>query len=133
MHDLAQARAALEAAARADVAIVLRSAPGAAQYAGLGFLEAVFAEAQAAVPGARSTVTLDCGDDAALAHQALRHGVRDLRFSGPKALREKLAEIAGPLGAQVSAKKPPRHALDLLHSDDPAADCDAYLAGMRAP
>jgi hypothetical protein len=131
VHDLPQAQAALEAAARADVAIVLRSAPGAAQYAGLGFLEAVFAEAHAAVREARSTVTLDCGDDGALAHQALRHGFRDLRFAGPRALCDRLAEIAAPLGAQVSAKKPPRHALDLLHSVDPLADCSAYLARFR--
>ena len=45
VHDLAQATAALRAAAAAGVPVTLWSAPGAAAYAGLGFLAAVFAKA----------------------------------------------------------------------------------------
>ncbi|HSA80461.1 MAG TPA: hypothetical protein VLE23_06535, partial [Geminicoccaceae bacterium] len=45
IHDLGQARAALAAAAELEVAIQLRSAPDAAAYAGVGYLQALGAAA----------------------------------------------------------------------------------------
>ena len=49
VHDLDQAIGALRAAATAAVPVTLWSAPGAASYAGLGFLRAVFEKAGEAV------------------------------------------------------------------------------------
>jgi hypothetical protein len=78
VHDRAQAEAALAAAAEVGCAIWLRSAPGAAGYAGVGYLKAL-----GDVLG--HEIVVDCGDDAGLAMAALRTGCRRLAFSGPAA------------------------------------------------
>ena len=65
VHDLAQATAALRAAAAAGVPVTLWSAPGAASYAGLGFLRAVFEKAGEAVPEAEHDAVIDCARAAA--------------------------------------------------------------------
>ncbi|MDP6473758.1 MAG: hypothetical protein QF449_12195 [Alphaproteobacteria bacterium] len=105
----------------------MRSAPGAARYAGLAFLKALFDGAAAACPDARHTVILDCGNDAALAHRAMVMGFRRIAFSGPRAMGGKLAQIAAKCGARLAPARTPATALDLLDSPDPAGACTAYL------
>ena len=73
VHHLEQARAALAAAAEAGCAIELRSAPGAAGYAGVGYLKALGEQAG-------QELVIDCGEDAGLAMAALRTGCRRLAF-----------------------------------------------------
>ena len=65
VHDLAQARAALAEAAGRGRAIQLRSAPDAAAYAGVGYLQALGA-------AAGHELLIDCGDDPGLVMAALR-------------------------------------------------------------
>ena len=127
VHTLGQAQAALNAAQAHGDAIALRSAPGAANYAGLAFLKALFDGAAQACPGARHSVIVDCGTDAALAHRAMVMGFRRIAFSGPGAMRDKLAQIALKCGAKIAPARPPADALDLLDSHDPAGACAAYL------
>jgi hypothetical protein len=110
----------------------LRSAPGAARYAGLAFLKALFDGAAKACPEARHTVILDCGGDAALAHRAMVMGFRRIAFSGPRAMDGKLAQIAAKCGARLAPARAPANALDLLDSADPAAACTAYLGRREA-
>jgi len=133
VHDRAQAEGALRAAAAAGVAVTLWSAPGAAAYAGLGFLAAVFDQAQAAVPEAEHVVVVDCEGSAVLAHEALGRGFAAVAFTGRGAVRETLRAIAGTQGAWLVTTRPGRGALDLVHSEAPERECAAFLAKRRAP
>ena len=58
---LDHARAAVAAAAEPKIPIALQSAPGAAAYAGVGFLKAVI---DAAGDGGDVAAVIDCGADA---------------------------------------------------------------------
>ena len=80
VHHLEQARAALAAAAELGCAIELRSAPGAAGYAGVGYLKALGDEVG-------HELLVDCGDDAGLVMAALRTGCRRIAFSGSASWR----------------------------------------------
>src|SRR5271163_1144478 len=75
VHSLTQAVAALEAAAGAEREIILLSAPDAGIYAGAGWFKALIDAARMAVPAARFSAMLDCGDDAGATQGALRAGV----------------------------------------------------------
>ena len=128
VHDLAQASAALRAAAAAGVPVTLWSAPGAASYAGLGFLAAVFEQAREAVPQACHDVVVDCGGSGVLAHEALRRGFARVAFTGRGAMRKTLQAIADAEGRRLLTAGPGRGALDLAHSDVPERASAAYLA-----
>ena len=130
-HNLEHARAALAAALEADVAVTLRSAPGAAAYAGTGYLKAIADAAAKDYPKARVTWVIDCGADAGTALGALRIGWKCLRFSGPNALREKLADIAAQQDATVTGEAAGETVLDLLDDRDPAATCRDVLAETK--
>jgi len=54
-------------------------------------------------------------------------GFSRIAFSGAKAMRAKLADIAAKSGARLASARPPRGALDLLDSPDPAGAAAAYL------
>ena len=132
VHDLAQAVGALRAAAAAGVAVTLWSAPGAASYAGLGFLGTVFEQARKAVPEARHVVVVDCAGSAVLAHEALSRGFASVAFSGRGATRKTIQAIADAEGKQLVTAGPGRGALDLAHSAAPERDSAAYLAGRAS-
>jgi len=100
VHDLAEAHAALVDAARCGRAVELRSAPDAAAYAGVGYLQALGA-------AAGQELLIDCGDDAGLAMAALRSGCRKLVFSGGRASAGRLAEMAAELGAELRHEPAP--------------------------
>ncbi len=130
-HNLDHARAALAAAVEADVAITLRSAPGAVAYAGAGYLKAIADSAAKDHPNARVTWVIDCGADPGTALGALRIGWKRLRFSGPGSLREKLTDIAAQRDATVTGEAAGETVLDLLEHHDPAAACRDVLAETR--
>ena len=94
IHDLEEARRAVEQARGAGAEPVLVSAPGSAAFAGVGYWQAV-----ALTLG--EPVVIDCGDDAGLVMAALRAGARDLLFSGPEAVAGKLEDMAGQLGGRL--------------------------------
>jgi hypothetical protein len=132
IHSLAQARAALAAAASLGTPVTLASAEGAAGYAGAPWFKAIIDQAQAAVPEAACDAILDCGGEPGTLLGALRHGVTRLRFSGPEAVAEKLAAIAQGQGAAVERCGPPANlVLDLLEATDPEARCRAFLETLR--
>lgn len=111
IHSLAHARRALAAAAEAAVGVRLRSAPNAAAYAGAAWFQEVVQQAGDACPGVAVEASLDCGDHAGLALGALRQGIRLVRFTGRRAVREKIAAIATGCGAALDSDR--RRALDL--------------------
>jgi hypothetical protein len=122
VHDLEQARAALGAAGELGVAIELRSAPGAAGYAGVGYLRALGELAG-------QELLIDGGDDAGLVMAALRTGCRKLAFSGPAELAMRLADMAAQLGAEFRHETAPPACLDLTPDADAGAACrDRLLA-----
>jgi hypothetical protein len=120
VHDLAQARAALAAAAEVGRTIRLRSAPDAAAYAGIGYLKAL-GEA------AGHELLIDCGDDAGLVMAALRTGCGRLAFSGPAAVSQRLAEMAAEVGALYRHENETPDALCLSPDDDVRSRCRAWL------
>ena len=96
-HDLGDALAALAAAREQNLAITLQTAPGAAAYAGVGYLMAVIEQAG----GDKGAAIIDCGEDANVALAALRTGWKKVLFSGRRDVRAKLAQIAKQQGAEV--------------------------------
>ena len=128
VHDLEQAVGALRAAAAAGVAVTLWSAPGAAAYAGLGFLRGVFEQAREAVPEADHDVVVDCAASGVLAHEALSRGFAAVAFSGRGTMRKTLQAIADGRGRRLVTTGPGQGALDLAHSSQPERDAAAFLA-----
>jgi hypothetical protein len=123
VHHLEQARAALATAAEAGCAIQLRSAPGAAGYAGVGYLKALGEQAG-------EELVIDCGDDAGLVMAALRTGCRRLVFQGSEKVRRRLEDMAERRGAELVAEAPAPEMLILLPEDDAAAALRSRLRAM---
>jgi hypothetical protein len=122
-HDLAQARACLEAAARLGLAVELVSADHVAAFAGVGFLRGVEERLG-------QSVIANCGDDAGLVMAALRAGLRDLLFTGDERLRPGLAEMAEALGGRLRAGLDGR-SLALEPGEEPARRLEG-LIGVAA-
>ena len=104
IRNLTEARAALDAARASGDAIALASPPDAAiQYGVLYFVK--LAEALAAeYPELKPVVTVDCGDRADLAHDALRFGLKSIVFRGDPRTAEKLADTAAQLGIALEMR-----------------------------
>jgi hypothetical protein len=124
VHHLEQARSALAAAAEAGCAIELRSAPGAAGYAGVGYLKALGEQAG-------QELVIDCGDDAGLVMAALRTGCRRLVFSGSDEIGRRLGDMAEQLGAELVAEAPAPEVLILQPEEDAAAMLRGRLSSRR--
>ena len=92
VHSLAQAIAVLTAAAHASRAIVLASAPDAGGYTGPGWFGAVVAAAREAVPDARFSALLDCGDNVGAALAAIRSEIEAVVFTGRADVAHRLTE-----------------------------------------
>ena len=94
VHDLPQAEAALALEAAHGLTVTLVSAPGAARYAGIGFIRAMEDRLGRAV-------VADCGEDAGLVMAGLRAGLRGFLFAGPAETRARLADMAEQVGGRV--------------------------------
>jgi hypothetical protein len=124
---LAHARAALLAAQELGVPVVLLSLPSGASSTGAGWFKATVDRARAAYPSVEATAILDCGNRPDLVLGALRHGLKDVVFTGAPAVRRKLEDVAAQQEGRVYARRPA--ALDLDGVGDPLAACRAWLAG----
>lgn len=112
VHSLAQAVAALRAAAGAGRRVVVASAPEAGIYAGPGWFRGVVEAAREAVPGAQFCAFLDCGDEPGAALAAIRDGVESVVFIGRADVACRLADIAAQHGVRFITERPAA-ALDL--------------------
>jgi hypothetical protein len=133
VYSLAHATAALDAAAAAGRSIVLLSAPDAGVQSGAGWFKALIDAARAAVPTARCSEMLDCGEHAGAAMAALRAGIGAVIFGGRDDVAERLTAIAAQQGARLLRTRP-QPALDLapyFFADDKALcrRCADALAG----
>jgi hypothetical protein len=128
VHSLAEARAALGAAAALGVPVTLMSAAGAGAYAGPRWFKALIDAACAEHRGVAVEAVLDCAEEAGAVMSALRAGITRVRFSGAPAMRDRLAAIAAAAGATLDDESG-GETLDLLEARDLAAAARAFLAG----
>lgn len=126
VHEIADARAALAAAAELQVPVLLLSAPSGAASLGPGWWQALIRRMVLEYPDVHFTALLDCGERADLVQAALRQGLTDLCYRGPAATAGRLADIAGQSGARLARRRPP--ALDLMGVSDRAAASRAWLS-----
>jgi hypothetical protein len=124
VHHLEQARAALASAAGLGCPIELRSAPGAAGYAGVGYLKALGDELG-------HELLIDCGDDAGLVMAALRTGCRRVAFSGSAELGRRLGDMAAQLGALLVVEAQAPEVVMLQPEDDADAVLRACPGGTE--
>jgi hypothetical protein len=120
VHHLDHAVAALTAAAEADDAVTLVSPPAAVYSLGVGYFLAMIAAARDAVPKARATAILDCGDAAGLAVAALRGGADAVHLEASDEVLDRVADMARELGGEL-ARHLPDATVDLGTAGDPAA------------
>jgi hypothetical protein len=132
VHSLAHARAALAAAHALKVPITLASAAGAAGYAGPLWFKSLIEAASGDFPDVEVTAVLDCGTEAGTTLAALRHGFKQVRFTGADTALPALRDIAHQLGAEIETGDAPE-ALDLLEEGEPEAAARAYLAAAKCP
>ncbi len=112
IHSLFQATAALTASARAGRPVALVSAPDAGGYVGPGWFNTLVGEARKAVPDARCSSLLDCGENVGAALAAIRAGVEGVIFTGRPDVADRFADIAWQHGVRFETKRP-ADALDL--------------------
>ena len=112
IHSLAQAVAALKAAARAGRAVVITSPPDGGSYVGPGWFREVVTAAREAVPAARFSTFLDCGDDVGAALAAIRSEIEGILFTGRADVASRLADIASQHRVRFLTARP-TPALDL--------------------
>jgi hypothetical protein len=123
VHSLDHARLALAAARAVGLPIALRSAEGAASYAGAGWFAAMIAAAKKEFPDVEFTASLDCGAAPGYALAALREGIERVRVRGRA--RAKIASIAKKSGAGLDDDYTP--ALDLLYVAEPQSALRDWL------
>lgn len=111
VHDLDQARAVAAAAEESGRPILLLTPPDSAAALGVLWLRELARHLRREHPLADVLAVLDCGDRAALAHEALRAGAEAVYFTGPEEQAGALAEVAAALGSTVLRDRPA--ALDL--------------------
>ena len=99
-------------AAAAGRCVVLASAPEAGLYAGPGWWRALVMRAREAVPAARFSALLDCGDEPGAVLAAIRAPVEAVVFTGRADVARRLADIAHQQGVRFETARP-ASALDL--------------------
>ena len=130
VHSLDHARAACLAARALAVPLCLRSAPGAAGYAGPAWFRELALAVAEEFPDVDVATSLDCGAAPGDALAALRAGVGTIRLRAPKKVRDKILIIAERCGARLDDDR--RAALDLDGLAEPEAACRAWLARRRS-
>jgi delta 1-pyrroline-5-carboxylate dehydrogenase len=106
VYTLAHAIGALKAAARAARPAILLSAPDAGIYAGPGWFGAIIEAAREAVPGARFSALLDCGDRPGAALAAIRAHIEGVIFTGRTDVGHRLADLAAQHGVRLVTDRP---------------------------
>lgn len=126
VHEIADARAALRAAAALGVPVTLMSAPSGAAALGPGWWGALVSRIRDEFPQVDCIAVLDCGGRADLAQAGMRIGLADLCYRGPATIARKLRDIARQQGATLHGSMP--CPLDLAGVADREAACRAWLS-----
>lgn len=128
IHSLDHARAALAAAEACGTAVTLLSAEAAAGSAGAPWFAAVVGIASADCPAVEVRAVLDCGDRPGDVIGALHQDIKAVRFTGRKAVAERLRAVAGEYDAVLLTGR--IKALDLLDHPAPEAACRDWLKSV---
>lgn len=126
IHGVEDARTAAAAARSLGVGVRLFSAPGAVSYAGAAWFAEAVAAVQSEFPDVAIEAVLDCGDAPGHALAAMRAGVKAIRCTGPRRVREKIAAIADQYDATLYDDDTP--SLDISLSRHRLEDCKNWLA-----
>jgi hypothetical protein len=110
-RDFEQARTAVAAGMEAGAPVLILTPEESAPALGILWSQELAAHLRRQFPEVDLLVAFDCGDRAALAHEALRAGAEAVCFTGPAEQTRGLAEVAAALGRTFYAVRPP--ALDL--------------------
>ena len=104
IRNLAEARAALDAARAVGATIALASPEDAAIRYGVLFYVQLSETLAAEYPELTPVIAFECGDRADLAHDAMRLGLKHIAFRGDPLSAEKLADVAANLGITFEAR-----------------------------
>jgi hypothetical protein len=126
IHALADAEAALAAAAAEGSALALWSAVGAAAYLGPLYWQELERALAASHPESDFLAVLDCAERPGDALAALRQGLQHLCFTGGAEAAGKLDDIARAAGATLYRARP-ACALDLRDVTDPERACRLWF------
>ena len=107
MARIVNGREAMLAALRAGET-ALESPPYAACHAGVNYYKALLEQVRGELPEHPFQFTLCCGDDAAVAHDALRHGFTSVLCACSDGMLSQLQAIGNELGAVVKRPLDPR-------------------------
>lgn len=111
IHSLEHACAALSAATALSCPVILQSAPGAAGNLGAMVFNQIISQAANQYPQAQCIAILDCADNAGLALNALRNGVKHISVDLEGQALIRISDIAEQSGATLMKINP--LALDL--------------------
>jgi hypothetical protein len=111
VRDLEGARIAASAAMELGASILILTPEDSAGALGVLWSQELAAHLRREFPHADLIFAFDCGDRAALAHEALRAGAEAVCFTGPEEQARGLAEAAAALGRGFLGDRPA--ALDL--------------------
>ena len=126
VHSLAEARAAVSAAAELGVPVTLASAPEAAGYLGAVWFRELVNMASAERPEVRVDAVIDCGDQPGHVMAALRQGLKRVRFTGPKSTAATLRNLASQYDAEIVTGALRAH--DLMDQAQPETACRRWLS-----
>ncbi len=127
VDDLDQARAAAAAAVELETAILLLTRADSAAALGLHWSQELANRLRREYSQADLLVAFDCGDRAALAHEALRAGAEAICFTGPENETRALAEIAASSGRVLIASRPPAFDMGRISPKRREAAAKAWL------
>jgi len=128
-HDWKHVSAALRAAQEAETKVMLISPAGGSYTHGAAFWAAIVKRARELFPTVEADIVLDCDGAPGHAMAAFRVGLKTVAFAGNAAAATRLMDIAQRHDARL-IERPQIH-LDLIHSRDPLAACQALLAGRE--
>ena len=130
VHSLAEARAAVAAAAGLGVPVTLASAPEAAGYLGALWFRELVRMASEERPEARVSALIDCGDQPGHVMAALRQGLKRVRFTGSKTTAKTLGELARQYDAEIVTGALRAHDLahDPMDQAQPETACRRWLS-----
>jgi hypothetical protein len=123
VHHLTQAKAVLHVSRALGVEVRLRSAPGAAAFAGAGYLKALG-------DAVGQALLIDCDDDPGIAMAALRSGSKHLLLSGPSDHLQRVGQMALRSGAQIKRPDNVSSLTVVLSPDDDESDIRSELARL---
>lgn len=129
VHGWKHVSAALQAAREARAAVTLISPAGGSYTHGAAFWAAIVQRARELFAEADAEIVLDCDGAPGHTMAAFRVGLKTVAFAGNAVAATRLMDIAQRHDARL-IERPQAH-LDLIHSRDPLAACEALLAGRE--